>query len=163
MKIKGLILIGLLTILLSGCNKIDDFYFDFEEDVQCLENSNDDIRIDSLDFPDEIDKGFLYSFVFDYGEYEFVFHNPDAEYEWDKFVTLGAVGNTFRNSDGRFKIIEVPEGYYLYEVTYVYTFICADASDIEEINANMDKSFLFYSEKEYTESEFKEAHADLFN
>jgi hypothetical protein len=163
MKMKGLMLIGFLIIVLSGCGKkVDDFYFEFEDNVQCLENSNDDIRIDSLDFKDEIDKGYLYSYVFDYGQYEYVFRNPDSEYEWNEFMTLGAIGNTFRNEDGRFKITEIPEGFYLFDVTYIYTFICADSSDEEEITLNMGKSFLYYSEKEYTEVEFREAHPDLF-
>jgi len=90
------------------------------------------------------------------------FRNPDSENARDEFVTRGAFGNQFHNEDGAYLRTEVPEGYYLYSVTYKYASQCRDSVDLEEMHVSLNKSFVYYSETEYTEAEFMEAHADLF-
>ena len=164
MKMKGIIVLTvLLTLLLSGCNiAVDDFYFEFPEDIECQDSALDDIKVESLDFLDYIDSGYLYSYVFDYGQYEFVFHNPDFDSEEDEYLTITVVGNLFFNDDGAFRITEFPEDYELYKVTYIYASICSDSSHEDDILLKLNKSFLYYSENEYNESEFREEHSDLF-
>jgi len=163
MKIKGLILIGFLTILMSGCSgKTDDFYFEFSEFDECQENAIDDIEIESLVFPEKIDNGYLYSYVFGFGHYEFIFHNPDYVYERDEFVTKSVYGNILNIEEGTFRKTEIPEGYYLSEVIYINTSICVDSTHAEEISLNLDQSFIYYSKNEYSESEFRETHSEVF-
>ena len=162
MKMKGFIFIGLMTILLSGCKTTDDFTFEFPNNIECQEYAFDFIEIESLGFPDKIDEGYFYTYLFDFGKYEFTFHNPDYVYERDEFLTLSAAGNRFLSEDGAFRRIEVPENYYLYEVKYIYASMCSNSTHEEEISLNLDKSFLYYSENKYEESEFREIHSDLF-
>ena len=164
MKMKGLILFtGLLTLILSGCNiAVDDFYFDFPENIECQDSALDEIEIESLDFLDFIDEGFLYSYVFDYGQYEFVFHNPDFKTGEEEYLTIVVYGNLFYNEEGSFRVTEFPEDYFLYKVTYIYASICSDSSHEEDISLKFNKSFLYFSENEYEESVFRDEHSDLF-
>jgi len=163
MKMKSLFLLLVIVFLLSGCSKkIDDVQFVFPDVVTCNENAADFVELNALDFPSNLDGGYLYSYIFDYGQFYFVFHNPELVDKRDEFLTRGAFGNQFHNDDGAYLRTEIPEGYYLYGVTYKYASSCRDGADEEKILTNLDKSFLYYSQTEYSESEFLEAHSDLF-
>lgn len=163
MKCKVIVVLFCVVLLLTACNQNSaDLLLEFETDLQCNDSSVDYVETYARNIPSDVNKGFLYSNVFSYGQYTFTFRNPDAERAFDEYRTVITIGNKFFNDEGVYLKTEIPEGYYLDQIEYKYGAMCRDETDEELIQSNLMSSFVYYSKIEYTESEFVEIYPELF-